>query len=213
MKNYQSLTYQNYYAQDENGQYIKVNRKACFSPAEPPTEDNPSKQRWYYDHEAGYAVRLDRNLANEDLHRFNSTSLKREERYRNRKFSCVWKDTSNCDQNCNQCNRKNTSRTVELDRTWTSSGNDEMVSIFEPIDESQNIINILEDQELQSILASVLDKLSPEDIELYQALLNKEKKKVIAERFDITVDGVRYRELQLRKKLLLDSSLKNILGK
>lgn len=214
MKNYQRLTYQNYYAQDKNGQYIKVSRKACFSPAHPPTKTNPFKQRWFYDEEAGYAVRLDRTSANEDLHRFNSTSLKREERYRDRKSSCVWKDTANCDQNCDQCNRKNTRHTVELDRTWTSSGNDEMVSIFEPIDDTQNIINILEDQELLATLASALEKLSPDDVTLYHALSSKEKKKVIADILNLkSVDGVRYRELELRKKLLLDASLKNILGK
>lgn len=212
MKNYQRINYRKYYAQDGNGKYVEVDRKTCFATAEPPTEDNPYKQRWFYDEEAGYVVRLARNQANEDIHRFNSTSLKRNERYRDGKFACVWEKTKNCDQNCEQCNRKNKSRTVELDKTWTGN-KDEMVSIFEPEDESQNIINIIENQELITALSSALNNLSSEDKELFNFLLNNEKKKIIAEKFNITVDGVRYRELQLRKKLLSNKDLKNLLGK
>ncbi|NLN65375.1 MAG: hypothetical protein GX144_08205, partial [Clostridiaceae bacterium] len=126
MKNYQKLFYKNYYAQNEKGEYIPVSRKVCFAPAEPPTEDNPYKQKWFYDPEAGYAVRLERNKENEDIHRLNDTSLKKEERYRDRKFSCVWKDTSNCNQDCIKCIRKNTCRTVELDKTWANENSDEM---------------------------------------------------------------------------------------
>lgn len=211
MKNYQSKYYKNYYAQNEKGEYIPVSRKACFSPAEPPTEVNPYKQRWFYDEEAGYAVRLERSELGEKVHRSNDTSLKREERYKHKKFSCVWKDTTNCDQDCDRCNRKNTSRTVEMDKTWTSSGSDEMISIFEPVDESQNIVEIIKNEEFVSILNSVLDALSPDDKKLFDFLLNKEKKKIIAESLNITVDGVRYRELQLRKKLLSDKQLKDLL--
>lgn len=212
MKNYQKLYYKNYYAQNEKGEYVKVSRKACFASPELPNEENPYKQRWFYDEEAGYVVRLARNKANENIHRFNSTSLKRDERYRDGKFDCVWKKTKNCDQNCEQCSRKNKSRTIELDKTWTSS-NDEMVSSFEPEDESQNIINIIGNQELITALSSALNNLSPEDKELFNFLLNNEKKKVIAEKFNITVDGVRYRELQLRKKLLSNKDLKDFLEK
>ena len=213
MKNYQRLYYKNYYAQNEKGEYIPVSRKACFAPAEPPTEDNPFKQTWFYDLEAGYAVRLERNKQSDDIHRLNDTSLKREERYRNRKFECIWKNTSYCDQNCIDCTRKNTCRTVELDKTWTSENSDEMRSIFDPIDETQNITEIIEDKELFSILASALDKLSAEDKQLFSYLINKKSKRFIAENRNITIDGVRYRELQLRKKLLLNKDLKDFLEK
>lgn len=212
MKNYQKLYYKNYYAQNEKGEYVKVSRKVCFASPELPSEENPYKQRWFYDEEAGYAVRLSRSKANENIHRFNSTSLKRDERYRDGKFACVWKNTSNCSQNCVNCNRKNKSRTVELDKTWTAS-KDEMVSSFQPEDESQNIINIIENQELITALSSALNNLSSEDKELFSFLLNNEKKKVIAENLSITVDGVRYRELKLRKKLLSNKDLKNLLEK
>ena len=80
MKNYQRLFYRNYYAQNEKGQYIPVSRKACFAPAEPPTEDKPYKQRWFYDPEAGYAVRLARTADGDKLGRRNAADLKAAER-------------------------------------------------------------------------------------------------------------------------------------
>ncbi len=214
MKNYQRLYYKKYYIQDEDGKLIQVSKKACFSPAEPPSKENPNKQRWFYDVEASYAIRLARTKSNEELHRFNSTSLKQGERYRDGKLSCVWegKKTAKCDQDCARCNRKNASRTVELDKSWETS-NDELESSFTPIDESQDIFNILEEKEIMSILLVAYESLSIEDKELFNFLINKEKKKVIADKLKITVDGVRYRELQLRKKLLSNKNLKDYLNK
>ena len=75
------------------------------------------------------------------------------------------------------------------------------------------ITEILENKELISIFASALQNLSTEDKELFNFLINKEKKSFIAEKLNITVDGVRYRELQLRKKLLLNKNLKDFLEK
>lgn len=212
MKNYQRVNYEKYYVTDEEGNHTQVTRDVCFAVAEPPTKENPLKQRWFYDEEARYVVRLARTQANEDMHRINSTSLKQGERYRNRKFSCIYKGTNKCDKDCNSCTFKNTSRTVELDKNWTNDG-DEMESSFIPIDESQDIFNILEEKEFMSILLVAYESLSIEEQELFNFLINKEKKKVIADKLKITVDGVRYRELQLRKKLLSNKDLKDYLNK
>lgn len=212
MKNYQRVNYRKYYAQDENGNYVEVDRKTCFATAELPTEDNPYKQRWFYDEEAGYVIRLSRTKQSEDIHRFNSTSLKREERYRNGKFACIYKDTNKCNQDCNKCEWKNTSRTVELDKNW-SNDNDEMNSFFTPTDDNQDILNILEDKELINILQSAFESLPLEDQLLFNCLIERKAKKDVAKLLDITVDGVRYRELQLRKRLLANKNLKIFLEK
>lgn len=212
MKNYQSIYYKNYYAKNEEGKYVEVDREVCFAPAEQTTKENPYKQRWFYDVEAEYAVRLDRNQVNEDTHRFNSSSLKKEERYKYRKFACIWKNTSNCDQNCNSCNRKNTSRTVELDKTWTGNSG-EMESSFAPIDETQDIFGDIENKEFVAVLVEAYEGLSTEDQLLFNSLVERKAKKEIAKLLDITVDGVRYRELQLRKKLLSNKDLKEFLNK
>lgn len=50
-------------------------------------------------------------------------------------------------------------------------------------------------------LTCVLAQLSDDDRALIRFLLRKTRKSEIASYFNITVDGVRYRELQLRKKL------------
>ena len=212
MKNYQRVNYRKYYAQDKNGNYVEVDRKTCFASAEPPTKDNPYKQRWFYDEEAGYVVRLSRAKESEAIHRFNSTSLKREERYRNRKFVCIYKNTKKCDQNCNSCTHENISRTVELDKNW-SNGNSEIATFFIPADDSQNIFSILEDKELKRLIKAALESLSSEDQLLFDCLIERKAKKAIAKLLGITVDGVRYRELRLRKKLLSYKELKNFLEK
>ena len=88
-----------------------------------------------------------------------------------------------------------------------------MDSFFTPVDDSQDILSILEDKELRSILQSAFESLSFEDQLLFNCLIEKKAKKVVAKLLGITVDGVRYRELQLRKKLLSNNNLKEFLEK
>lgn len=211
MKNYQKLYYQHYYAQNAKGEYVPVTRKECFAPGELPTTTNMFKQRWFYDPEAGYAVRLVRNQHGEDIYRTSDSALKNEERQRDRKFQCVYKDTKKCDQDCKCCARTNKSRTVELDKTYFDSEGSECQ--FDIADEAANIAKIIEDRELLSILFSALDRLAPDDRKLWDFLINKTRKQIIAERFGLTLDGVRYREQRLLKILRSDTALKTIFRK
>jgi hypothetical protein len=206
MKNYQKLFYQHYYAQSSNGEYVEVSRRECFAPPENPTLENPFKQRWFYDAEAGYAVRLERSLLGEKTYRASDTPLKREERHQQQKFQCLWKGTKNCDQECEHC-KKRVSRTVELDKTYTN-GEDGLESKFDLADEAADIAGILEDKVLLAALIEALSKLSPEDRELWNFLKINEKKQVIANKFNLTLDGVRYREQRLFAKLRSDKNLK-----
>ncbi len=59
----------------------------------------------------------------------------------------------------------------------------------------------VEDMNTLAGLTRVLAQLSDDDRVLIRFLLRKARKSEIASYFNITVDGVRYRELQLRKKL------------
>ena len=213
MKNYQRLYYQRYYAQNENGEYVPVSKKVCFAPAEAPTGAYPYKQRLFYDPEAGYSVRLERSKRGEDIYRTNDTSLKREERYQERKFQCIWKGTKNCDQDCTHCSRTHKSRTVELDKNWKNDSDDDMETHFEPVDETADITEIIEDKHLLSTLFSALEKLSPEDRELWNLLKTKAKKKVIADKLNLSIEGVRYREKRLFDKLRSDEALKKFFEK
>lgn len=136
MQNYYKLYYQNYFAENQNGEYIPVTRRECFAAGTPSTACNPYPQR-FYSHEASYVVRLAHSKNGDTLGKRYAADLKSEERYQNKKFQCVWKNTKNCDQSCQTCNHKNKSRTVELDKTWLNE-EDDTESRFDFADESAN---------------------------------------------------------------------------
>lgn len=126
MKNYLAKHYEHFYIQTTNEQTVETTRAECIAPGEAPTADNSYKQRWFYDFEAGYIIRLLRNEQGEKLYRDNEASLKKEERYQFRKYACVSKGTGNCDNNCAKCTRKKFARTIDLDKPRCSNGeNDE----------------------------------------------------------------------------------------
>ena len=107
MKHYQKLYYKHFYAQNENGEYVPVTKQVCFAAAETPDENNPYKQRWFYDPEAGYAVRLARTSDGDKLGRRNAADLKAAERYEISKTECVLKDKNECDHDCEFCTKRN----------------------------------------------------------------------------------------------------------
>lgn len=231
MKNYQKLYYQQYYSQALGGQCDEVSRRECFAPAEEPNIDNPNVQRWFYDIDAGYAVRLARTEAGDELGKRNAADLKAEERYQARQSGCVGKYEVHCPVTCDSCPLNNdcklsykatggadcpkkcevcsqsVSRTFELDRPV---GNDEdgMERGYDLPDDI-DITDIVEDSELLSALLVALDKLSSEDRELWGLLKTKTNKQTVADRFHLTLDGVRYREQRLFKILRSDEALKS----
>ena len=191
MKNYQKLYYQHYYAQKPNGEYVAVSRRECFAPPEEPTAENPFRQRWFYDPEASYTIRLPRNQMGDDLGKRNAADLKAEERYQIRKA-----------ENC----------PGELDKP-IAYGDDGNEIVKEVEDETADVIAIIEDQALLDALISVLDRLKPDDRELWELMKAKAKKQDIADRFNLTLDGVYYREKRLKSILRADATLKTFYEK
>lgn len=191
MKNYQNLYYKHYYEMLPNGMETEVTRRACFAPAEDPAHGNPFKQRWYYDPEASYVIRLPRNQMGDDLGKRNAADLKASERYQARKV-----------ENC----------PGELDRP-ISCGDDGSDVFIDVADEAADILAILEDREQLSALISALNKLVPDDRALWDCLAKKAKKQDIADRFNITLDGVYYREKRLKSILRSDATLKTFYEK
>ena len=125
MKNYLSKHYQHYYIQTEDGQELETTRAECIAPGEEhyAQEHYVQNQRWYHDIEAGYIVRLSpRGEQSETLHRMSEQCAQNEERNIVRNFACVLKDTGRCDNDCDNCQRKHYSRTIELDRPLASDG-------------------------------------------------------------------------------------------
>lgn len=186
MRNYQKLYYQHYYKMLPDGTETEVTRRECFAPAEEPTPTNPYKQRWYYDPEASYAVRLPRNPLGENLGKRNAADLKKEERVR-----------------CRKAKR----RDIELDKP-VSFEDDGSGVYLEIEDESADVQAIIQDRAVLEALISVLDKLTPDNRELWELIRARARKQEIAGRFGITLDGVRYRENRLKSIIGSDPVLK-----
>jgi hypothetical protein len=125
MKNYLGKHYQHYYVQTADWQSLETTREVCIASTDEPTAENPYKQRWFYDLEAGYIVRLERSEHGESIYRMNATAFKREERYIEGKFRCLRKDTGDCDDDCGNCQKTRIARTVELDKPISFYGDDD----------------------------------------------------------------------------------------
>jgi len=169
MKNYQRLYYRHFYAQKPDGEYVPISRGECFAPATSPTAEDPYKQRWYYDPEAGYAVRLPRTQRGDEIGKRNAADLKAEERHQVRKFQCIWRGTDRCDQDCARCSRQHTSRTIELDKNWNNDPDGDMETRFDIADEAADIAACYEDEQRLAALISALDDLTEEDRKILQA--------------------------------------------
>ena len=187
MRNYQKLYYQHYFQMFPNGTETEVTRRECFAPAEDPSPANPYKQRWWYDPEASYAIRLPRTQMGEMLGKRNAANLKAEERYQARKAE--------------KC-------PGELDKP-IACGDDGNTVFLEVVDETADVLAILEDRERLSALISALNKLAPDDRELWDCLVNNVKKQDIADRFKLTLDGVYYREKRIKSILCSNETLKS----
>lgn len=187
MRNYQKLYYQHYYEMLPDGAETEVTRRECFAPAEEPTPANPYKQRWFYDPEASYAVRLPRNQTGDSIGKRNAADLKAEERYQARKAE--------------KC-------PGELDKP-IACGDDGSEICREIEDDTSDVQAIIQDRAELEALISVLDKLTPDDRELWELMKARAKKQDIADRFNITLDGVRYREKRLKSMIGSDPVLKS----
>jgi hypothetical protein len=190
MRNYQKLFYQHYYTMLPDGAETEVSRRECFAPGEEPTADNPFIQRWFYDPEASYAIRLPRSPLGESLGKRNAADRKKGERVQENDAKYGG---------------------VELDKPLYS-GDDGSEVYMELEDTNADVARIYEDLESLGVLIDAFKRLEPSDQLLFRLMGAKAKKAVIAEKMQMTVDGVRYRENRLRKILCSDPSLKDILS-
>jgi len=145
MRNYQKLHYDNYYLMNEDGTTVLCDRKTCFAPPEQLT-DTPYIQRWFYDPEAGYAVRLSRNAHCDAIGRRCMADLKKNERVQERRAG-----------------------QVSLDKPRFNSEGDDMGGMeFE--DTSVNIEQLIADADSLHQLLTILAQLPPAAVLLVCAL-------------------------------------------
>ncbi|MBT9173129.1 MAG: hypothetical protein DDT21_01519 [Syntrophomonadaceae bacterium] len=154
-----------YYTLSDDGKiHTEVSRAVCLAHTD--ETDNPFPQRWYVDEESGLVVRLPRNQMGEDLSRDNMRFIWREQKHQDRKFQCISKDTNKCNQNCEDCDKKRVSRTVELDKPLRNDADVEGTNtFFEPSDPT-NITDILEQKAVLDTLHAALAALTQGDRDL-----------------------------------------------
>ena len=162
-----------YYTLSDDGKiHTEASRAVCLARIEDP--NNPFPQRWFVDEESGLVVRLPRNQKGEELARDNMRYIWREQKHQERKFQCVWKGTSKCDQKCETCISR-TSRTVELDKPLNNDADGEGAdTYFEPSDPT-DITDILEQKAVLDTLRAALATLTQEDRDLINDRIILEK--------------------------------------
>ena len=96
-----------------------------------------------------------------------------------------------------------------MDKPWNTDSGEGTEINLDLADEAADVEAILKDRELLSCLMNALRQLSPDDQLLWQLMIQKAKKQDVAERFNLTLDGVYYREKRLRNILRSDDSLKS----
>ena len=221
MKNYQKYCYSNYQVMAPDGECTKVTRTECFATPTPPTADNPYPQRWYYDPESGLVIRLPRNMMGSVLARRNAADLRTEERQRKRQYSCAGRSGEvQCSMRCSKC-PMNVNCVLTHRATDGVKCRKKCEICFQPVGRYLGLINkprqynpaIEVDKALLKALFSALDRITPEYRELWDCLTSKTKKRDIAKRLHITIDGVRYREQKLFDQIRADEGLKNFFSK
>lgn len=167
-----------YYILSEDGkEQIKVSRAECL--ARHDETDSRYPQRWFVDEESGLVVRLPRNETSEKVARENMRSVWREKKYQERRCRCVlngtpqcdgWKTTSDGTRECDFCQRKNVSRTVEIDMFFGRDDDDDGTNTaLEPVDPC-DISAVAEDNALLATLNAALAALTQEDRDLLTAI-------------------------------------------
>lgn len=234
MKNYQKLHYEEYRIMLSDGSSIQTTRRECFAPAEPATMDNPYPQRWFYSPDGQLAIRLPRNELGEQYGKDNAAELKAEERSTERKNLCIGQTShASCSVTCADCpfnaycdskyragngvgcKRKcdccssYVRRTLDLDKPL--GFNDDGTEVrFDLAYDSADVGAAYETNERDALIAAVIAALDPVDRELWYCLVAQLKKAEIAQRLQLTVDGVYYRQKRLERLLRENDTLKKI---
>lgn len=165
-----------FYVLTEDGeQESKVTRAVCLARSE--ESENPFLQRWFVDEESGIVIRLPRNQIGEDLARENMRFIWREAKYQERRFACLLKGTKKCNgwktaedgsRECDNCQRRFKSRTIEMDALFQreDKGNgDKTETRYEPVDPN-DLESIIEEKALLDTLYTALATLAQEDLDL-----------------------------------------------
>jgi len=185
-----------YYVLSEDGkEYTRITRSECLGSG-----------NLFVDDEAGIVIRLPDNEMGEKYARMNMRSNWREQKQRERRFQCIWKETKNCNQKCEACNL-HTPRTVELDKPPNYGS-----VAYEPAD-STNVEDIVENKVLLDLLYSALSTLTQEEQKLIVDIFWRDKtERELAPTLGLKEPkSVNKRKHRILEKLSKNEDLKNYL--
>lgn len=204
MKNYLAKHYDHYYIQIADGETVETTRAECIAPGKETTVENPYKQRWFYDIEAGYIIRLLRNELGEKLYRDNASFIRGNERYHARKYACISKGTGNCDNNCAKCTITKIARTVDLDKPmFGKEGNDDCVYLdIEAPDHFAEMEEEEDKKEEYGRLYEVIELLSDKQKQVCNLYFFKGRTaKEIGEMFGVSKEAIVQQLSTIKKKI------------
>ena len=196
--------YEKFYIQKPDGQLEETTRAVCFAPAENPTAENPIRQEWFPDVEAGYIVRCARNEKGLALYRLYEESLAKIERHEIRERSCVGLSNKGwCDRKCDVCKLKRHNRHAELDKPIGFDDNG-VPEFMEIADSALTPEQELEKKALSRIVEAGLAKITKQQAEIYRLRFLKNKSAAeVAEILGITPRAVN-KAIQVAKPILAE---------
>ena len=215
--NFMKHNFKNYFAPDGKGKggYKEVKRGECFA-YDSESFSGKYPQRWYWDVENDFAIRLERNENGRKIYNEARAERRRATKEYLAMFGCVRKECLACkgwdeavgnETKCDCC--VNHITFIALDEERADDENAECHNIESDTD----IVRQSETNALLDTLHKFLLTLDANEQKLWQFLVNDAKKKVIAAYFGWTLDQLSYRQLKLYTKLRSNSALKNFFEK
>jgi hypothetical protein len=215
--NFMKHDFKNYFAPDGRGGYKEVARSVCFA-YDAKSFVGKYSQRWYWDIENSFAIRLERNQTGERIHNEARAERRRAVKAYLTQFGCVRNECLDCkgwdvadgkDCKCDSCVKH--VMFIPLDEEHEDGEGGKAVSFDS--DSGVDVEHQVESNELLDTLHSVLKTLDRDDRVLWRFLAESKRKQFIADHFGWTLDKLSYRQLRLYAKLRSNEALRNFFEK
>ncbi|MCL2053355.1 MAG: hypothetical protein FWG90_02785 [Oscillospiraceae bacterium] len=212
--NFMKHNFSNYYAPDGKGGYKEVTRGVCFAYDKESSFSGKYPQRWYWDVQNSFAIRLERNEKGKRIYNEARAERRRAAKDYLEMYGCVRKECMTCkgydevvrgESKCDSC--ANHVTFIVLDEELDNSDGAKGVpfEIRANVDVEQQV----ETSFLLETLHEVLQTLDRDEQELWRFLVADTKKKVIAAHFGWTLDKLSCQQLRLYTKLRTNRALRN----
>jgi hypothetical protein len=216
-KNFMKHDFKNYYAPDGKGDYKKVSRTKCVE-YDKDSFAGSYPQRWYWDTECGFVIRLERNAYGERIYNEARSERRRQQKAALEQSGCVFKECLDCkgwdkpvgdETQCDNCTKHITF--ISLDEELDTESGDKSVRL--ELNADTDVHRQAESSYLLELLHYELATFSNEERELWEFMVAGTPKGNVAKHFGWTLDKLSYRQLKLRTKIRSNPALSNFFEK